>query len=73
MVRSKAVSVGESPARRHASEHQRTWSQSRAHFFRQVMVRPQAAQVLVGGGTRRSSPRAADPARRRCYTPLEKV
>ena len=35
------------PRRRQASEHQRTSSQSRSHFLRQVIVRPQPAQGLV--------------------------
>lgn len=34
--------------RRHASEQKRTLSQSRSHFLRQVMVRPQTAQGFSG-------------------------
>lgn len=33
---------------RQRSEQNLTFSQSRSHFLRQVMVRPQAAQVLGG-------------------------
>jgi hypothetical protein len=32
----------------HLSEQKRTFSQSRAHFLRQVKGKPQAAQVFVG-------------------------
>jgi hypothetical protein len=34
--------------RRQASLQKRTWSQSRAHFFRQAKGRPQAAQNFCG-------------------------
>ncbi len=36
---------------RQASEQKRMLSQSRSHFLRQVMVRPQVAQDLEGGPT----------------------
>jgi hypothetical protein len=35
-------------AERHRSEQYFTFSQSRAHFLRQVKGKPQAAQVFVG-------------------------
>lgn len=46
---SSALSTGRTPDRRQASEQYRTWAQSRAHFLRQVIVRPQTAHGLVGG------------------------
>jgi len=44
---SRAVSIGRTPDRRQASEQYRTRSQSRSHFLRHVIVRPQTAHGLV--------------------------
>ena len=44
-----ALTAGDAafPSRRHRSEQKRTFSQSRAHFFRHVNGRPQAAHGLL--------------------------
>ena len=49
---SSRPSIGRFAFRRQASEQYRTFAQSRAHFFRHVIARPQAMQGL--GGTRMS-------------------
>lgn len=48
MACSSCLSGGEGLCERQASEQNLTLSQSRSHFFRQVMERPQAAQFLGG-------------------------
>ncbi len=56
---SRRASMSDGLCRRHASPQCRILSQFRVHFFRQVMARPQAAQIFESGGfTRHCSARA---------------
>jgi len=48
--------MGRIPVRRQAVEQYLTWSQSRAHFLRQVIVRPQTTHGLsVAAGLTRGT------------------